>query len=708
MKSVGNNRLSATGALVVTNSLGTEQMLELQRYYKKPLRFITCLSAADFAVQRWPAELKVENVPAGASASVIEQLVHSLLSGEGAWFLPVGRNVVQPHLMALHDKIADIAREARKAVYPVWVEDPSAPLYNFALQKTADWLKRSSHAEKIIAVGDPIPPDEVNSSSLRHALLEVGSEAYAARDDLKVSLQAACVEGLKQRGSAPLVTDAYLNNKELSGRIMLGLGLAVSKKLRKLTASRRLGIVLPPGIATMVTNLGCILCGKIPVNLNFTAGRASNEIAIKKAGLDTVLTVPTLQDRFKDFPWPKNTVDVQSLLKNLPKPEIILHTLKGALLPTSALASIYGFPTEGGDIEAALLFSSGSTGEPKGIPLTHRNIVSNITQVRETLQFPTDHKLLGCLPTFHSFGFTVTVWYPMCGGPHVVTYINPLEAAKLSEIIHEHKIQLAVSTPTFLRGYLKRATREQLSSLWGVVTGAEKLPLDLAEQFEEKFGVPVREGYGLTETTPVVSVNLNDPPDGSKDFPGQSLNKRGSVGRPLPGIAVRITNPQTDAQQEINSTGMIWLKGPNIFKGYLDDPERSAEVLHDGWFKTGDLGRIDEEGFLHIEGRISRFSKIGGEMVPHGAIESLLQRIFAPESEIMVFAVTGRAHAEKGEELVLLTTLQLTTTTIGEALRKEGIPNLWVPKVVKLVEKIPVLASGKLDLQTLKKLAEAA
>ena len=319
----------------------------------------------------------------------------------------------------------------------------------------------------------------------------------------------------------------------------------------------------------------------------------------------------------------------------------------------------------------------------------------------------------------------MTLWYPLVEGVRSITYPNPLEISKNVELIQRHGVTLLCTTPTFLRGYLRKAERAQLASLELIVTGAEKLPNELADAFQARFGKEVLQGYGLTETSPVVSVNLPEPrpmerqgtagPDNaeektvaSRSVPIQPSSRRGSVGKLAPGVAAQIRDPDTDASLSLHNTGMLWLRGPNIFKGYLDDPERTAEVLRDAWFKTGDLGRFDEDGFLFIEGRLSRFSKIGGEMVPHETIESKLYEVLELPKEERVIAVTAVADEAKGEALVLLTTREIDVRDMREKLVAAGMPNLWVPKKVRLVEAIPVLASGKLDLKQCKELADLA
>jgi acyl-[acyl-carrier-protein]-phospholipid O-acyltransferase/long-chain-fatty-acid--[acyl-carrier-protein] ligase len=257
---------------------------------------------------------------------------------------------------------------------------------------------------------------------------------------------------------------------------------------------------------------------------------------------------------------------------------------------------------------------------------------------------------------------------------------------------------MLLATPTFLRAYARRAEREQLKSLTLVATGAERLPPDVAAAFEERFGKKVMQGYGLTETSPVVSACLPEPPS----RPGDSVqpsSRDGSVGKLAPGLAAQIRDPDTGALLSLHDTGMLWLRGPNIFEGYLNDPKRTADVIHDGWFKTGDLARFDEDGFLFIVGRLSRFSKIGGEMVPHETVETKIEDALKLSHEDRVIAITGIPDESKGEALVLLSARDIDLNDLRAKLSEAGVPNLWIPKKIKRVEAIPVLATGKLDLK---------
>jgi acyl-[acyl-carrier-protein]-phospholipid O-acyltransferase/long-chain-fatty-acid--[acyl-carrier-protein] ligase len=356
-----------------------------------------------------------------------------------------------------------------------------------------------------------------------------------------------------------------------------------------------------------------------------------------------------------------------------------------------------------------LLFTSGSSGEPKGVVLSHRNIVGNVSQFRELLDAKKEDAIFASLPFFHSFGSTVTLWYPMIEGVRIVTYPNPLEVAKNASLIEKHKLTLLLATPTFLRGYLRKAEPDQLRTLRLVITGAEKLPLDLAKAFEERFKQRVFEGYGLTETSPVVSVNLPEPLPRKSGEQVQPSSRLGSVGKMAPGIAAEIREPETDRKLSLHETGMVWFRGVNVFEGYLHDEKRTADVLQNGWFKTGDIGRFDEDGFLYIEGRLSRFSKIGGEMVPHEAVEQKIIDLlgFSGKDE-RVIAIIGVQDEAKGEAVVLLASVDVDLAQLRDKLREVGVPNLWIPKRICRVDSIPVLASGKLDLKRCQERAAAA
>jgi acyl-[acyl-carrier-protein]-phospholipid O-acyltransferase/long-chain-fatty-acid--[acyl-carrier-protein] ligase len=312
--------------------------------------------------------------------------------------------------------------------------------------------------------------------------------------------------------------------------------------------------------------------------------------------------------------------------------------------------------------------------------------------------------IVGMLPFFHSFGFTATLWLVLTA-PHfrAVFYPNPLEARAIGELVQKYKGTIMFSTSTFLHGFIRRCTPEQLATLRHVICGAEKLAPRVRDAFKEKFGVEPLEGYGTTECSPIVSLNLPD-----VRAPGFYLKgtKRGSIGLPLPGISVRIVDPDTREVLQNGHAGLLMVKGPNIMRGYLNNPAKTAEVLQDGWYETGDISMIDEDGFITITDRLARFSKIGGEMVSHTKIEDELHRILnEPERKL---AVAGVPDEHKGERLVVLHTLaDAEFDELMSRISEIDLPNLWIPKAKAFykVDEIPILGTGKMDLKAVKELA---
>ncbi len=557
----------------------------------------------------------------------------------------------------------------------------------------------------IIAFGRRMEPADATIALYLESLLEAAERAFSCLPFLNGHLADAVLRGLKQHGRRNHLADG-LDGSDTGFDKILAAALVLAREIRKATNKERIGIVLPPGRGGFLANVAALLAGKIPVNLNFTASTEAVKSALRQSGIDKVLTADKFVRKMQTFPWPP-TRDLMFIERILPplKLKIGLWLLLSRLLPAALLGRIAGVPTRGGDKEAMLLFTSGSSGEPKGVPLTHRNLLGNVTQFGARLHLQQDDRILACLPLFHSFGSTVTLWYPCIYGLSLASYPTPLEAQKLAELVHQQRVSLLVSTPTFLRGYLRRVNREQLASLKLVVTGAEKLPATLADTFQKKFGKPVLEGYGLTETSPVTNVNLPDPEAGDDQI-ALASHRQGSVGQLMPGLALRLIDPDSGDRVPLDQPGLICFKGVNVFDGYLNQPEKTKEVIdQDGWFTTGDFGRYDEDGFLYIEGRLSRFSKIGGEMVPHETVEQQINTALGLDNEDeRKVAVVGLPDEDKGEILVLLAAVPTESPSqeivaLRHNLLERGMPSLWIPKVWIPVDEIPLLASGKLDLK---------
>ncbi|MFQ5658343.1 MAG: AMP-binding protein, partial [Candidatus Methylomirabilales bacterium] len=344
---------------------------------------------------------------------------------------------------------------------------------------------------------------------------------------------------------------------------------------------------------------------------------------------------------------------------------------------------------------------SGSTGIPKGVMLSHHNILSNVEGLAQIFWATQTDRLMGVLPFFHSFGFTGTLWLPLISGFGVVYHSNPMDAKTVGEMVSKYRATILMATPTFYAAYLRKCSAEEFSSLRHAVAGAEKLRDPIARAFKEKYGLELLEGYGCTELSPVVSVNIRDFEKGTYRQTGL---KAGSVGHPIPGVAVKVIDPDTGEPLGYGEEGLLLVKGPNRMVGYLGQSEKTAEVLRDGWYVTGDIASIDEDGFMHITDRLSRFSKIGGEMVPHIKVEEIMSTILGDERSV----VTAIPDDQKGECLVVLYTHEeVTPEEVWNKLGETDLPKLWIPKRENIyyIEDIPVLGTGKVDLKKVKMMA---
>jgi acyl-[acyl-carrier-protein]-phospholipid O-acyltransferase/long-chain-fatty-acid--[acyl-carrier-protein] ligase len=408
-----------------------------------------------------------------------------------------------------------------------------------------------------------------------------------------------------------------------------------------------------------------------------------------------------------EFDLECDLIFLEDLRNQLTLRDKVIAACQSYVLPARVLIKSLGLDRFRSDDVLTVIFTSGSTGIPKGVMLTHANVTSQAEAVEQAIRLTRDDVVLGLLPFFHSFGYTITLWTVLSIDAQGAYHFNPLDAKQVGKLCEENHGTILLATPTFLRTYLKRCEKHQFASLSVVVAGAEKLPTALSDKFEEKFGVRPVEGYGATELSPLVSVNI--PPSRSTSS-GEVDLKEGSVGRPVPGVSARIVDLETGEVVPPNVAGMLQVTGPNVMKGYLGRKDLTDEVIHDGWYVTGDIATIDEDGFITITGRESRFSKIGGEMVPHIKIEETLARILGSEDELKA-AVTAIPDERKGERLIVVhTRLEKSLDELRTALAKEGLPNIYIPSPDSYYEvsELPVLGSGKLDLKQIRKIAEEA
>lgn len=711
VRAIDREKVPAEGGLVlVANHLSLIDPLVLQRACPRRLRFIIRERQMESLRLRLAAQLNhaivlADEQPLETSLPLRE----ALRRGEAVCIFPEGSISRTGQLLALQPGFSRLAQAAGVPVVPVAHDGLWGSIFSFSENKYLFKSPRLLPTPVCVCFGAPLPAAEAGVTAVRAALLDLASRAFSQRPQLQRHLGREAVRSLAKRPRRLALVDRTAARREVSAGKLLAAAAALSRRLREQVPERRVGIVLPPGAGAMIANLAVVCAGKVPVNLNFTAGVAAIGSSLRVGEISTVLSAEAMRAKLPEFPWPARTLDLKAELEAVGKRRILFWLLGVFLTPNQVFADLLGLPRRGGDEEAALLFTSGSSGEPKGVVYTHRNILANCWQISSTTVLPEAGCMLACLPLFHSFGFTITIWYGLIRRIRLVTVPSPLDTKKIAEAIREEAATVVIGAPTFLRPLLKRAESRDLRSLELVVSGAEKMPADLHESFRLRYHIPVMQGYGLTETAPVISVNQHHAPGHWSWNDPQEGNRLGSVGRMLPGLTARIADPDTMELLPLTETGLLLVRGPNVFPGYLGDAAKTEAAFHQGWFVTGDLARFDEAGFLYIEGRLSRFSKIGGEMVPHGTVEQLVNDGLGWEQlEGPSLVVVGVSDRTKGEALVLLTTREVTFEAVRDALGSAGVPNLWIPRIIQRVDAIPLLGTGKLDLATCRQIAREA
>jgi acyl-[acyl-carrier-protein]-phospholipid O-acyltransferase / long-chain-fatty-acid--[acyl-carrier-protein] ligase len=494
---------------------------------------------------------------------------------------------------------------------------------------------------------------------------------------------------------------------ELSGAGLLTRTLVLRRLLRRHVLApdeQFVGVLLPPSVGAVVVNAALAIDRRIAVNLNYTVSSEVMDSCIKQCGIRHVLTSRKVLERF-DFKVDAEMVPLEDFSGKVTALDKIVSAAEAWLVPMPLLERRLGLMRIKPDDLLTVIFTSGSTGRPKGVMLTQENVGSNVEAIDAIIHLRPEDVLLGILPFFHSFGYTVTLWTVLTLAPKGIYHYTPLEAREVGKLCQRHGATIMIATPTFVRSYQRRCEPENFKALNVVFAGAEKLPIELAEAFEKKFRVRPMEGYGATELSPVVAGNI--PPGRGKSSELEGV-KEGTVGRPLPGISAKVVDMDTGADLGPNRTGMLLVKGPNVMKGYFNRPDLTAEVIRDGWYVTGDVAEIDDDGFIKVTGRVSRFSKIGGEMVPHIRIEEAINQLLKIDEEELRVVVTSAPDCKRGERLVVLyTNLPLGPEVICRKLSETGLPALWIPAAEDFhrVDAIPVLGTGKLDLKRAKDLA---
>jgi len=483
--------------------------------------------------------------------------------------------------------------------------------------------------------------------------------------------------------------------------------VALAAEIKKLVPGQgatqeRVGILLPPSVGGALANLAVTLSGKVTVNLNYAASEQARGSAVEQCGIKCIISSGTFVKRTAGADKLGGVVFLEDIARKIGFVSRLKAYLKARLLPSQFLTG----HLSGGDELATIIFSSGSTGGPKGVMLSHNNILSNIKAVTQVFKLQSGDNICGVLPFFHCFGFTCSLWLPVVSGISASSVANPLDGETIGRIARQRQSTILFAAPTFLLNYVRRAGQKDFASLRAVVVGAEKLRGRLADLFEDRFGIRPLEGYGATELSPVVALNM--PTHLSTGLCRVGV-KEGTAGRVIPKIQVKVVCPWSRKELAAGAEGLLMVKGPNVMLGYLDKKKETADVLADGWYNTGDIGSIDGDGFLTITGRLSRFSKIGGEMVPHPGVEQAYMKGLGTDEQVVV--VTSVPEPKKGEELVVLYLDKAgSTDRLRKIISQSNLPNMWKPRQDNYIkiDSIPALGSGKLDIVRLREIALTA
>lgn len=634
--------------------------------------------------------------------------------GELVGLFPEGTLTRSGMFQGFRPGLAKMLKDRPGPVVPVWLDGMWGSIFSFSGGRF--FLKRPREPRRLLTlyIGAPLPPD-TSLGIIRSRVAALGAQAMKERSSRTMVLPRRVLRSWKQRGARLKAADS--TGSEASGRQLLLRTLVLRRVLSRdlLASDQCVGVLLPPSVAGVATNVALSFDHRVAVNLNYTATSDVLNQCIATAGIRKVLTSRKFMAKF-GFQLDAEVIYLEDIPPMVRTSDKIAAAVAAYAVPPQLLERALGLQRIKSDDLLTVIFTSGSTGAPKGVMLSYGNIGHNVDAIGTAIHLTDQDTVFGILPFFHSFGYAVTLWGAMTLPPAGVYHFNPLDARTVGKLVERFKATVLLGTPTFLRGYLRRVPPEQFASLDVVVVGAEKMPADMFEAFEKRFGVRPIEGYGATELSPLVSVNIPPSRSHAKHQPDR---REGSVGRPVMGVAAKVVDPDTGEELGEDREGMLMISGPNVMRGYMGRPDLTDEVLFDGWYRTGDMARIDSDGFIHITGRQSRFSKIGGEMVPHLRVEEELLRLSEEDQTVEptgsgddkdrpLLVVTSVADERKGERLVVLhRPLPKTPEQLRAGLIASGMSNLWLPAVDAFVEvdEIPLLGTGKLDLKAVQQMA---
>jgi acyl-[acyl-carrier-protein]-phospholipid O-acyltransferase/long-chain-fatty-acid--[acyl-carrier-protein] ligase len=488
------------------------------------------------------------------------------------------------------------------------------------------------------------------------------------------------IETAKKKGDKMAIIDRTADREVTYSRALIA-SLLLGSEFKKYDKGF-IGVMIPTSAGCALTVLGALMSGRTPVMINYSTGADQNCLyAQKKCDFHTIITSKALLKKI-DCPHVEGMVYIEDIMANLST----LKKIKAAAISKLPAGAIQKLVAGGSvDDDVVILFTSGSEKDPKAVELTHHNIYSNIVSISDRYQLNENDTFLANLPYFHVFGQTANLWAPFYHGMTIITYANPIDYKKICEIVRDDKPNLMVGTPSFFWGYLRKSEPGDFDSLRLMLCGADKCPDALREAFIEKHNLVLYEAYGVTETSPGISGNA------------EGMNKSGSVGLPFNDVQVKIIHFQTGEECGIGENGKILVKGDLVMKGYFNDFEETNMSMRQGWYDTGDMGHMDEDGYLWHVGRLKRFVKIGGEMVSLIRVENVLEQ-HLPED--VLCCVVDVPDAIKGARIVAALTAEIDEKAILKKMAKD-LPKIAMPKMFKVIEEFPKMGSGKIDFRTI-------
>ncbi len=647
-----------------------------------------------------------------ASKDAFKGIKEALDKGKVVALFPEGAITRNGHLGKFHKGYEIALKDSTVPIVPFYIRGLWGSRFSYANKKQKENVKKRVR-DIGVSFGKALPSN-TTASELKKVIFELQIESWNRYTNNLPPLPDAYLKMAKIRGGDLAVADS--TGSELSNHKLAAVVKTFASMIEKISKDEKnIGSIMPTSVGGTIINLSSLMLNKTIVNLNYTANIKSLKYAINLAEIKTIYTSKQFLTKLKakgidieEALENVNVIFVEDLKKKIKKTTVIKNLLMIKLLPYFLLKNLWIKKCDINDT-AAILFSSGSEGLPKGIELTHKNFMGNIKQFINMINFKDDDVVISVLPTFHVFGLTVCTLAPLIEGVPFVAHPDPTDALGVGKITAKYQGTLLFGTSTFFRIYTKnkKLIPHMFESIRFVVGGAEKISDDVRDGFKKKFGLKIYEAYGATEATPGISANIPDALD-TKSWTLQIGNKEGSVGMPFPGSTCKIVDPDTFQELPIGQEGMIIVGGTQIMKGYLKNPQKTKEVIiqKDGirWYITGDKGRLDEDGFLTLVDRYSRFAKIAGEMISLGAVEEEIKKILPTNQEIDIIA-TNAPDSKKGEKIVLLYHSEISKEELKNLIKNSNLNPLMTPSEYFYVECMPKLGSGKTDLKHAKELA---